>query len=185
MKWIIAYAVEEEWPHWEFSEGEVIPVCTGIGKVNAGMRLLEAIHQYQPDAVLNLGTVGTVHHQVGDLFYCAHFIDRDMQKLAALGLPYQINNELLPALEGIDWSGVKQGTCNTGDSFMTEVAAIEGDVVDMEAYAQAQVCQMKGIPFGALKCVTDILGQNSVKHWQDKLADARKVVSDFFQSNQK
>ena len=30
--------------------------------------------------------------------------------------------------------------------------------------------------------VTDIIGQNSVKHWEDKLADARKGLGAFFES---
>jgi adenosylhomocysteine nucleosidase len=28
--------------------------------------------------------------------------------------------------------------------------------------------------------VTDIIGQNSVKHWEDKLADARQGLSNYF-----
>ena len=31
------------------------------------------------------------------------------------------------------------------------------------------------------KYVTDIIGQNSVKHWEDKLADARKGLGEFFE----
>ena len=56
----------------------------------------------------------------------------------------------------------------------------DGDVVDMEAYAQAQVCRELGIPFLAVKYVTDIVGQNSVKHWEDKLADARRDLTAYF-----
>lgn len=48
----------------------------------------------------------------------------------------------------------------------------KADVVDMEAYAQAGPAQAKGIPFIAIKYVTDVIGQNSIKHWEDKLADA-------------
>ena len=33
----------------------------------------------------------------------------------------------------------------------------------------------------AVKYVTDIIGQNSVKHWEDKLADARKGLGEFFE----
>ncbi|KAA3981204.1 nucleosidase, partial [Bacteroides ovatus] len=51
---------------------------------------------------------------------------------------------------------------------------------DMEAYAQAFVCRSKEIPFISVKYVTDIIGQNSVKHWEDKLADARQGLSHYF-----
>ena len=53
-------------------------------------------------------------------------------------------------------------------------------IPDMEAYAQAQVCRELGIPFLAVKYVTDIVGQNSVKHWEDKLADARRDLTAYF-----
>ena len=50
----------------------------------------------------------------------------------------------------------------------------------MEAYAQAFVCASKEIPFISVKFVSDVIGQNSVKHWEDKLADARTGLSHFF-----
>lgn len=63
---------------------------------------------------------------------------------------------------------------------MTDASGVEGDVVDMEAFAQAQVCMELNIPFMAIKYVTDLIGQNSVKHWEDKLADARRDLETFF-----
>ena len=77
------------------------------------------------------------------------------------------------------WAG--EGICNTGDTFLTELSDVKGDVVDMEAFAQAFVCRAKNVPFIAVKYVTDIIGQNSVKHWEDKLADARKGLGEFFE----
>ena len=71
--------------------------------------------------------------------------------------------------------------CNTGDTFLTELSDVKGDVVDMEAFAQAFVCRAKNVPFIAVKYVTDIIGQNSVKHWEDKLVDARKGLGEFFE----
>jgi adenosylhomocysteine nucleosidase len=32
-----------------------------------------------------------------------------------------------------------------------------------------------------VKYVTDVIGQNSVKHWEDKLAEARQGLSNFFE----
>ena len=67
-------------------------LCTyRIGKVKAAFHLAEAIRQVEPDIVINMGTAGTIHHKVGDIFVCRHFIDRDMQKLAGLGLSYQLD----------------------------------------------------------------------------------------------
>ena len=71
--------------------------------------------------------------------------------------------------------------CIDRDTFLTELSDVKGDVVDMEAFAQAFVCRAKNVPFIAVKYVTDIIGQNSVKHWEDKLADARKGLGEFFE----
>ena len=68
-----------------------------------------------------------------------------------------------------------------GIRFLTELSDVSGDVVDMEAYAQALVCRAKNVPLISVKYVTDIIGQNSVKHWEDKLADARKGLGEFFE----
>lgn len=180
MKWLMTYAVKEEYTEIKFPHDEIIPVCTGIGKVNAAFRLTEAIYENRPDAVLNIGTVGTVDHQVGTLFVCRKFIDRDMQKLASLGLPYEIAFQEYPLIQGFSWVGKREGVCNTGDSFLTELTDIEGDIVDMEAYAQAVVCKERQLPFVSVKYVTDVIGKNSVKHWQDKLVEARKSLNEFF-----
>lgn len=72
--------------------------------------------------------------------------------------------------------------CNTGDSFVTDVCDIEGDVVEMEAYAEAEVCKSMNIPFVSVKYVTDVIGQNSVEDWASKLSDARTGLRRFFES---
>ena len=141
----------------------------------------EVFNQAKPDLVINVGTAGSIDCQVGDILVCRHFIDRDMQKLADMGLEYEIDSSALLAEKGycMHWAG--EGICNTGDTFLTELSDVKGDVVDMEAFAQAFVCRAKNVPFIAVKYVTDIIGQNSVKHWEDKLADARKGLGEFFE----
>lgn len=57
----------------------------------------------------------------------------------------------------------------------------DGDVCDMEAFAQALVCQQEKIPFVAIKYVTDVVGRNSVAAWEEKLADARAGLSQFLE----
>lgn len=155
---------------------------TGIGKVKSAFYLTEAINRAQPDLVVNVGTAGTVRHQVGDIFVCRHFVDRDMQRLKGFDMECEIDSAELLAQKGYCLHWQREGVCNTGDTFLTELSDVKGDVVDMEAYAQAWVCRTKNTPFIAVKYVTDIIGQNSVKHWEDKLADARKGLGAFFES---
>lgn len=187
MKILVTYAVQGEFTELRFpgligeEEVQVGYLRTGVGKVKSAFYLSEAIARAQPDLVVNMGTAGTVCHRVGDIFVCRHFIDRDMQKLSALGVEYEIDSAELLAQKGycLHWQG--EGVCNTGDTFLTELSDVKGDVVDMEAYAQALVCRAKNTPFIAVKYVTDIIGQNSVKHWEDKLGDARKGLGGFFE----
>ena len=146
----------------------------------SAFHLSEAIQQVKPDIVINQGTAGTINHQVGDVFVCRHFVDRDMHKMTGLGMEYRIDSSELLAARGFCQHWTESATCNTGDSFLTELTDIEGDVVDMEAYAQAFVCRAKEIPFISVKYVSDVIGQNSVKHWEDRLEDARAGLSHFF-----
>ena len=86
LKILITYAVQGEFVEIKWPEVEPYYVRTGIGKVKAAFHLTEAIRQVEPDLVLNFGTAGTVNHQVGDIFVCRKFVDRDMQKMTAFGL---------------------------------------------------------------------------------------------------
>lgn len=187
MRILVTYAVQGEFAELKFpgmiggEEVQVGYLRTGVGKVKSAFYLTEAINQGQPDLVINVGTAGTIHHGVGDIFVCRRFIDRDMEKLADFGIECEIDSSGLLAQKGycLHWQG--EGVCNTGDTFLTELSDVKGDVVDMEAYAQAMVCRAKQVPFISVKYVTDIIGQNSVKHWEEKLADARMGLAAFFE----
>ena len=187
MKILVTYAVQGEFTELKFpgligeEEVHIGYIRTGVGKVKSAYYVSEVLNQAKPDLVINVGTAGSIDCQVGDILVCRHFIDRDMQKLADMGLEYEIDSSALLAEKGycMHWAG--EGICNTGDTFLTELSDVKGDVVDMEAFAQAFVCRDKNVPFIAVKYVTDIIGQNSVKHWEDKLADARKGLGEFFE----
>ena len=153
LKILVTYAVQGEFTEIKWPDVEVYYVRTGIGKVKAAFHLAEAIQQVKPDIVINQGTAGTINHQVGDVFVCRHFVDRDMHKMSGLGMECHIDSSELLAARGFCRHWTESATCNTGDSFLTELTDIEGDVVDMEAYAQAFVCRAKEIPFISVKYV--------------------------------
>ena len=89
MRILVTYAVQGEFTELKFpgligeEEVQVGYLRTGVGKVKSAFYLSEAISHAQPDLVVNVGTAGTIRHQVGDIFVCRHFVDRDMQKLGA------------------------------------------------------------------------------------------------------
>ena len=164
MRILVTYAVQGEFTELKFpgligeDEVQIGYLRTGVGKVKSAFYLSQAIRQGQPDVVVNVGTAGTVRHQVGDIFVCRHFVDRDMQKLVEFGLEDELDSADLLAQKGycLHWQG--EGVCNTGDTFLTELSDVKGDVVDMEAFAQAFVCRAMNVPFIAVKYVTDIIG---------------------------
>ena len=95
LKILVTYAVQGEFVELKWPDIEPYYVRTGIGKVKSAFHLAEAIRQVQPDLVLNIGSAGTVNHQVGDIFVCRKFVDRDMQKMAEFGLECEIDSSAL------------------------------------------------------------------------------------------
>lgn len=69
LKILVTYAVQGEFVELKWPDIEPYYVRTGIGKVKSAFHLAEAIRQVQPDLVLNIGSAGTVNHQVGDILY--------------------------------------------------------------------------------------------------------------------
>lgn len=181
----MTYAVKEEFIPLMADEWNVVHICTGVGKTKSATLLTKHICECKPDWVLNVGTAGTLKHRIGDIFIPTHFIDRDYEATQLPGIEYEIDGMAL--LDGDTslkhWVSKyeKQGICSTGDTFVTEAAAdTRADIIDMEAYAQAYVCKEFGVPFLSVKYITDIIGENSVAHWESKLADARSHLADWF-----
>lgn len=185
MKILLVYAIPEEKIEVNIPNAEVIYVETGIGKVNAAMHTMRAICEYHPDVVINLGSAGTLNHKVGDIIVCNSFVDRDLRNVTLDGVISEIEfdrdaiNRIFLSEHLMDHAKLI-GTCNTGDSFITQGTDIEGDVIDMESYAVADVCRNMEIPFIAVKYVTDVVGQNSTQEWYAKLKDAREGLTKFF-----
>lgn len=182
LKVLITYAIEEERVVIDVHGWDVKYVCTGLGKAKSVMRLMDAIHTCRPDLVINEGTAATLNHGVDDIFVCCHFIDRDFAKLKIPGLDYEQDTTDLLVKYNLFDNLAPTAICNTGDSFLVDAPDSDGDVFDMEAYAEALVCVEKKIPFLAVKCVTDVIGQNSVEDWKDKLTDANVRLTQFFQT---
>lgn len=180
-KIIVLQALKEEEAVLPQIEGyETERIYTGCGKVPAALELLRGIMRQRPEVVINIGTVGTRDYKVGDIVICDKFVDRDLNPLCIYGIVSRVTADTKhPIIDKLS-SGNPIGTCSTGDSFVTSELK-DGDVCDMEAFAQALVCQQEKIPFVAIKYVTDVVGRNSVAAWEEKLADARAGLSQFLE----
>ncbi|EGJ71063.1 purine or other phosphorylase family 1 [Bacteroides coprosuis DSM 18011] len=176
---LVTFAVPEELVDIKWSGVECFYLRTGIGKMKSTFHLSQAIDGFQPDLVLNIGTAGSIQHKEGDVFYCTQFVDRDLEKVKHLGLSYRVDMTV-PLLEKqFAQTWYNEGTCNTGYCFVTDDTQLEGDVIDMEAFAQAWVCEQKGIPFVSIKYITDVVGKNSVKVWKEKLTEAKAGLNKY------
>lgn len=186
MKILAAFALSQEAFPLAIDGTEMVEFITGIGKTQAAGSLALAIAEHKPDRVLNIGTVGTYRHNVGDILVSRHFIDRDMHRLPIDTVCREIDlnglsfaYDLKSVIGGVAVD--KECVINTGDNFVMNAEEDLGcDAVDMEAFAMAWVCQKCDIPFLSVKYVTDILGQNSVELWADKLEYARKDLQAYF-----
>ena len=137
---------------------------TGVGKVNAAAKAASLIERYQPKHIINFGTAGGITQPTG-FYEATRFVQRDM---LCEGLGFSAGQTPYEANAVIDFSpGL---TCSTGDDFVENPSlAIPADLVDMEAYAIAKVCQLNNVRFSCYKFVTDSANTNAADEWGSKV----------------
>jgi adenosylhomocysteine nucleosidase len=170
---LIVCALEQETQgelnDWEpFTDNPVWDVIyTGVGKINATMKLVDRLTDYnyvRPELVINYGTAGSRKYEQGEVVDCTRFIQRDMD-VTGLGFklsqtPFEEDIPIIIQSES-DFNPIgKNALCGSGDSFMKGLPYAWyknqiGDVVDMEGYALAKVCRSYSIPFISFKYITD------------------------------
>lgn len=162
---------------------------TGVGKVNAAGTLARRLAELRlvgdpPPLVVNMGTAGSRSVAAHTLTACNRFSQRDMD-VSGLGFPPGITPfDDTPGIVEfpVVFPALPQLHCSTADSFATHRHEIEGDVVDMEAFALARVCLLEGMPFGCAKYVTDGADADSAAHWQAALEGAARAFAGAYRS---
>ncbi len=172
---LFVFALEME-AQEEFSAFKTL--YTGVGKVNATYNLTKAIHLYQPDVVINLGTAGSTAFNKGEVVCCNQFIQRDME-VTAMGFqkfetPFSTDEIILEY--GIQLDHLPQGICGSGDQFEMEHLNHEYNVIEMEAFALAKVCKEEQTPFLCIKYVSDGADGNAVDDWREEVKKAAKAL---------
>ena len=160
------------------------PVYTGVGKVNAAYHLLKAIQEHQPDRVINLGSAGSTTFNAGALVNCTSFIQRDMD-VTPLGFekwqtPFDESGSILEY--GNRVNDLPEGICGTGDSFDTSGKKEAYNLVDMEAYALAKICQAEGIPFTCIKFISDGADGQAHQDWEKSLQQGAELMSNWLEN---
>jgi len=139
---------------------------TGVGKLNAAYVLTRELQRRRPKLVVNYGTAGGINPSLAGLVEIRRVLQVDME---AEPLAPRGQTPFSPEPFQLD-SGTDGVVCGSGDSFVTAVdpwLVQHGvEVVDMELFAIASVCQREGIPWRSFKYIADHANRNSGTTWQ-------------------
>ena len=155
---------------------DVVACCGGVGKVNAAMATQLFIDLYRPDRIVNVGVAGCFEDvPIGTLVLADRFLQHDVDTSAVgdpVGLVSTVNRMDFPAADPARAKAAMDRTgydCLVGSVATGEWFATKGDraqwiadtfhplLIEMEGGAAAQVCYRNGVPFMALKSVSDCL----------------------------
>lgn len=152
-------------------------LCCGVGKVNAAATLATTLSREPVDLVLNYGSAGGLSARAQGLIEVAEVIQRDMnaEPLAPRGrTPFEpCSGRLVSGSSGL--------VCATGDSFVTTgddwLQQHGVDVVDMELFALAKVCERFTVPWRSFKFISDRADGNAAEDWQQNVRAGAKEFS--------
>ncbi len=141
-----------------------VPLMTGVGPVEAGVRLGAKLAQLAaaralPDLVVSLGSAGSRRLEQAQVYQAVSVSYRDMDA-SALGIEKGVTPFLgLPATLPLPHRipGIAEATLSTGAAIISGAAydAIGEDMVDMETFACLRACQLFDVPLVALRGISD------------------------------
>lgn len=150
----------------EFASQTHNVLYTGVGKINAAMATQKLIDTHQVSKIINIGTAGAKPGtaQPGTVYTIGAVIDRDSD------IPGR-RREIIKTHQAT------HHVCATGDSFITRWDNMHYEIVDMEAFAIAAVCQANNIQFECYKFISD---NGSNNDWARALAACNKRFNEMF-----
>ena len=163
MKSIILVALPEEL-NSAFVSSPV--VYTGVGLTNAAVNTYEAILKHQPDVVINYGSAGALKSYSG-LLTVAAVCQRDANCEPLRERGFMLGENILYYQSG--QSGVR---CGSGNNFVTNAdqwTQDHCDIVDMELWAIAKVCDKFNIPWVSKKWISDKADNDAPNAWGESL----------------
>jgi adenosylhomocysteine nucleosidase len=141
-------------------------LVTGVGKVNAAMKLAEYLSNHRVNRIINLGFAGgNMAYEVNDvvLINQSSYHDFDLtlfgyKKGQVPGYPevFESNSNMLQMIKkNLDYA--KEGYLYTGDYFMTTPVE-QPAVFDMEGASFYQVAHYFNVPIMSIKIISDVIG---------------------------
>lgn len=157
-----------------FESVQIFPAYCGVGQINAAYNTHKLILERNPKRIVNLGTAGSHTLAVGTLVECTTFIQRSPPDLTTVPAKILRTNPM---------TDLTTAVCGTADFISTSPAPETCDVMDMEAYAMAFVCEKFRVPFTSIKYVTDQSDTKTVADWKQNLLPAARTLLEQYQKN--
>lgn len=145
-------------------------IYTGVGLSNAALMTYEAIIQYKPQRVINYGSAGALKNHSG-LLSVAAVCQRDANCEPLRERGFMLGENILYYQSG--QSGVR---CGSGNNFVTDPdqwTLDHCDIVDMELWAIAKVCDRLHVPWISKKYISDNANGDSGTVWQESLINGQ------------
>lgn len=180
------------------NNSEVVLVCAGIGKVNAGITTALLLDNFDIDYVINIGVAGGIMPAESlDLIISSELVYNDFDttvfkdkygQIPGYDPTFKASKELIEKTKKIALKEnikFKEGIISTGDIFVTSIEQIkkickEYNVLasEMEGCAIAHTCYEFNKPFIVLRTISDVLGANNqVDNYQKALKQAVLIAS--------
>ena len=173
---------------------EVFAMLCGIGKVNAAAAAAHLV-DIGCEIILNYGLSGGISGvNRGDICVCNKFLEHDFD-LTTIGYKpcekpgqayiYEADKRLLKLIREM-LPDIKAGTAATGDRFVCDPVLrdflkneFNAMSCDMETAAIAYVCEYAGIPFAAVRKISDDAGADAADSYREMNSANETVLSDF------
>lgn len=177
---------------------EVTAVRAGVAKVNAAMCAQKMIDLYHPEGIINIGVAGALNPALrqGDIVVSRDAVEYDVDSTYFGELPGQVSG--LPvafpadktlqekALQAASKLGYKavSGRVLSGEQFVSsaerkhEIAEkFDGDCVEMEGAAIAQVCYVSKVPFVIIRAISDGAGDEAGMQYDEFVVKAAEKAA--------
>ena len=172
----------------------VISILCGIGKVNAAAAATHLVDM-GCDVILNYGLSGGISGiSKGEISVPDKFLEHDFD-LSGIGYKlcekplqryiYSADQRLTEIAKKV-LPDIKVGTAVCGDHFICDNSVRENlknnfgaMSCDMETAAIAYVCEFSGIPFMALRRISDDAGSNATESYKEMNTSGETLLSDY------
>ena len=173
----------------------VLAMLCGIGKVNAAAGAAHLVDT-GCEIVLNYGLSGGINGiRRGEICLCTKFLEHDFnlttigykpcEKPAQDSFIYKSDKRLNGIVKSL-LPHIKEGLAVTGDCFVCDekLRSFLKDefgamCCDMETAAIAYVCEYAGVPFAAVRRVSDDAGESALESYREMNTSGETVLSDF------